>query len=135
MTQIEAAREDDLSKTGKKCQAGTPTEEKAAKIIIKTTPESNKNPADTIAAELTDRGFRFYAIIFGLSVTGLISPIEVTVVSTSLPTIVHDLSISNNYAWIVNAYFLTWYCSEPREMELTKEKQHGNLTSNRPGLR
>jgi hypothetical protein len=56
-----------------------------------------------------DRGWRFWAIIAGLSVTGLIQAVEATVVSTSLPTIVHDLDVGNNYAWIVNAYFLTWY--------------------------
>jgi hypothetical protein len=56
-----------------------------------------------------DRGWRFWAIIGGLSVTGLLSAVEATVVSTSLPTIVHDLDVGNNYAWIVNAYFLTWY--------------------------
>jgi hypothetical protein len=56
-----------------------------------------------------DRGWRFWAIIAGLSATGLLSAVEATVVSTSLPTIVHDLDVGNNYAWIVNAYFLTWY--------------------------
>jgi hypothetical protein len=65
---------------------------------------------DNISPEptATDRSWRFWAIIAGLSVTGLLSAVEATVVSTSLPTIVHDLDIGNNYAWIVNAYFLTW---------------------------
>jgi len=93
-------------------------EEKTAETVTtnhitadnKSPPDNNDNGNTSL--ELVpidqDRGWRFWAIIAGLSVTGLLSAIEATVVSTSLPTIVHDLNVGNNYAWIVNAYFLTW---------------------------
>lgn len=55
------------------------------------------------------RGFRFWSIIASLCVTGLLSALENTVVTTSLPTIVRDLGIGDNYIWITNVFFLTRY--------------------------
>jgi MFS family permease len=46
-------------------------------------------------------------IFVALSTTGLLGAIEATIISTALPTIVHNLNVGNNYAWIANAYFLT----------------------------
>ncbi|KAI4111320.1 MAG: hypothetical protein LQ338_008362 [Usnochroma carphineum] len=43
------------------------------------------------------RDFRFWAIISSLCITGLLSALENTVVTTSLPTIVHDLNLCENY--------------------------------------
>jgi hypothetical protein len=57
--------------------------------------------------QVEDRGFRFWAIFAALSITGLLAAIEATIISTALPTIVHNLNVGNNYAWIANAYFLT----------------------------
>jgi MFS family permease len=47
-------------------------------------------------------------LILALSVTSILSSTEATIISTALPTIVHNLNVGSNYAWIVNAYFLTW---------------------------
>jgi hypothetical protein len=55
------------------------------------------------------RGFKFWTIIFALCVTGLLGALENTVVSTSMPTIVEDLGIDDNYIWITNSFFLTRY--------------------------
>jgi MFS family permease len=55
------------------------------------------------------RGFQFWTIIFTLCVTGLLGALENTVVSTSMPSIVEDLSIGDNYIWITNVFFLTRY--------------------------
>jgi hypothetical protein len=55
------------------------------------------------------RGFQFWAIIFALCVTGLLSALENTVVSTSMPVIVRELNIGDNYVWITNAFFFTRY--------------------------
>jgi hypothetical protein len=57
----------------------------------------------------TKRGFKFWTIIFALCITGLLGALENTVVSTSMPTIVEDLDIGDNYIWITNAFFLTRY--------------------------
>lgn len=55
------------------------------------------------------RGFKFWTIIFTLCITGLLGALENTVVSTSMPTIVEELGIGDNYIWITNAFFLTRY--------------------------
>ncbi|KAK3937033.1 major facilitator superfamily domain-containing protein [Diplogelasinospora grovesii] len=52
------------------------------------------------------KSWRFWAIFPSLMVTTLLSAVEVTVTSTALPTIVHDLNIGNNYVWIINVFLL-----------------------------
>ncbi|KAJ5970423.1 Major facilitator superfamily domain general substrate transporter [Penicillium vulpinum] len=59
------------------------------------------------------RGFQFWAIISALCVTGLLGALENTVVSTSMPTIVEELNIGENYIWITNAFFLTSAAVQP----------------------
>jgi len=46
-------------------------------------------------------------VFAALLITGVPSAIEATIISTALPTIVRNLNIGNNYAWIANSYFLT----------------------------
>jgi hypothetical protein len=53
------------------------------------------------------RDWRFWMVFVALSTTGLLSAVEGTIISTALPTIVHNLNIGSNYAWVSNAYFLT----------------------------
>lgn len=55
--------------------------------------------------------WRFWAILLSLVVIALLSAVEVTVVSISMPTIVHDLQTGNNNVWIVNSLVLTWSVS------------------------
>ncbi|KAJ6020770.1 Major facilitator superfamily domain general substrate transporter [Penicillium herquei] len=59
------------------------------------------------------RGFKFWTIIFALCITGLLGALENTVVSTSMPTIVEDLGIGDNYIWITDAFFLTSAAVQP----------------------
>lgn len=68
--------------------------------------ETNDDSLDR-AADQGKRGYQFWGIISALCVTGILSSLENTVVSTSLPTIVHDLNIGDNYIWITNIFFLT----------------------------
>jgi hypothetical protein len=73
------------------------------------TPESanslqNANPPKT----KTHYPLSFWLCFAGLCGTGLISGLDSTVLSTSLPTIIDDLEGGNNYVWVVNVYFLTW---------------------------
>lgn len=51
--------------------------------------------------------WRFWAIFPSLMITTLLSAMEVTVVSTAMPSIVHDLDIGKNYVWIINSFVLT----------------------------
>ncbi|KAG0647639.1 MFS efflux transporter aclA [Hyphodiscus hymeniophilus] len=63
--------------------------------------------------EPTKRDWRFWMIFVALSVTGLLSALEVTVTSNALPTIVHDLDLGENYEWIVNVFFLASMVFQP----------------------
>ncbi|KAH7304533.1 hypothetical protein B0I35DRAFT_471898 [Stachybotrys elegans] len=55
--------------------------------------------------ETTDfkRGFTFWAIIAGISITSLQSSLEHSVVVTAGPAIVDDLAMGEEYIWITNA--------------------------------
>jgi hypothetical protein len=68
---------------------------------------SLKNEAKDDEAAKPDRGFRFWAIIATLCVIGILSSLENTVVTTSLPYIVQELDLGENYIWITNVFFLT----------------------------
>ena len=70
-------------------------------------PASSSSKKDKDGVENTKRGFQFWAIIVALCIVGLLAALENTVVTTSLPTIVNDLSIGDNYIWITNIFFLT----------------------------
>ncbi|KAB8279599.1 major facilitator superfamily domain-containing protein [Aspergillus minisclerotigenes] len=50
--------------------------------------------------------WRFWAIIIALSLTGLLSTIEGTIITSALPTITKALGGSSAYIWVPNAYFL-----------------------------
>ena len=63
-----------------------------------------EKPSETVGIP---RGIRFWSIIASLCVTGLLSALENTVVTTSLPTIVRVLDVGDNYIWITNVFFLT----------------------------
>jgi hypothetical protein len=64
--------------------------------------ETNTEKKDTF-----EKGPRFWAIIATLCVIGLLSALENTVVTTSLPYIVGELELGENYVWITNVFFLT----------------------------
>lgn len=60
-----------------------------------------------------ERGPRFWAIIGTLCVIGLLSALENTVVTTSLPYIITELDLGENYIWVTNAFFLTSAAVQP----------------------
>lgn len=53
------------------------------------------------------RGIRFWLIIATLCPMTAISALEMTVITTSLPTIAHVLSLQDSYTWVIHAFFLT----------------------------
>jgi MFS family permease len=67
---------------------------------------SNDSSGDQVVPN-SRRGFQFWAIIAALCVTSLLSSLENSVVVTSLPTIVRDLNIGDNYIWVTNVFSLT----------------------------
>ncbi|KAJ4397737.1 hypothetical protein N0V93_001972 [Gnomoniopsis smithogilvyi] len=64
-------------------------------------------------ASSTHKGYRFWAIILALCITGLLGALENTVVTTSLPTIVDKLALDRNYIWVTNIFFLTSAAVQP----------------------
>ncbi|KAK2611403.1 hypothetical protein N8I77_004742 [Diaporthe amygdali] len=59
------------------------------------------------------RGPRFWAIISTLYVIGLLSALENTVVTTSLPYIVTELDLGRDYIWVTNVFFLASAAVQP----------------------
>lgn len=62
-----------------------------------------------MSAPNVSKRVRFWAVIAALCMTSLLSALENTVVSTSLPTIAALLDIGRDYSWVTNAFFLTRY--------------------------
>ncbi|KAI9037318.1 major facilitator superfamily MFS_1 [Aspergillus affinis] len=59
------------------------------------------------------KSWRFWAIILSLSLTGLCSAIEGTIITSALPTITATLKGGNAYIWVPNAYFLASIATLP----------------------
>ncbi|KAI0867512.1 multidrug resistance protein fnx1 [Hypoxylon argillaceum] len=78
-----------------------------AEIIGQGNNESTAEPTARVEGAPAPKSFGFWAIIVSLCVTGLLSALENTVVVTSLPTIVEDLQLGQNYIWVTNIFFLT----------------------------
>lgn len=52
-------------------------------------------------------------VMAALSITSLLSALDISVMSTALPSIVHDLGSSPAYSWVANGYFLTSTAFQP----------------------
>lgn len=75
---------------------------------------SDSNPERAVKDAATpkfNRSPRFWAIIATLCVIGILSSLENTVVTTSLPFIVTELNLGENYIWVTNVFFLTRYAT------------------------
>jgi hypothetical protein len=69
--------------------------------------ELARNYNDTLPDGLAQaRNWRFWIVFVALAMTGLLSALKGTIISTTLPTTVHNLDVGS--AWIANAHFLTW---------------------------
>ncbi|KAI1401836.1 putative multidrug resistance protein fnx1 [Hypoxylon fuscum] len=64
-------------------------------------------------AEPSSYGGRFWAIITSLSIMSILSALDISAISTALPSIVNDLGSNSAYIWIANAYFLTSTAFQP----------------------
>jgi MFS family permease len=69
---------------------------------------NNHAPLRPVATntKATMRTWRFWAIIVSLMVTGLVSALEGTIITSALPTITEALGGGNAYIWVPNAYLL-----------------------------
>ncbi|KAH7348435.1 major facilitator superfamily domain-containing protein [Rhexocercosporidium sp. MPI-PUGE-AT-0058] len=68
---------------------------------------------EPVDAVQVSRDWRFWMVFASLSITGLLSAIEATVISTALPTISDKLDIGEDYAWLVNSFLLTSMILQP----------------------
>ncbi|KAI0119671.1 multidrug resistance protein fnx1 [Daldinia grandis] len=74
----------------------------------------NSSHSDNFAAKKKfNQSKRFWAIMATLSVTGILSALENTVVTTALPYITQQLDLGDNYVWVTNVFFLTGAAVQP----------------------
>ncbi|KAL2684698.1 hypothetical protein Neosp_005784 [[Neocosmospora] mangrovei] len=81
-------------------------------------PKSDEEAQDATADSQKDnlafnRDYRFWMIMLTLVISTLLASLESTVVITSLPTIVENLSLGSSYIWVTNIFFLTSACVQP----------------------
>ncbi|KAI0834691.1 multidrug resistance protein fnx1 [Hypoxylon sp. FL0890] len=60
-----------------------------------------------------NKSFRFWAIIITLCFLSVLSALENTVVTTSLPYISSQLNLGESYVWVTNVFFLTAAIVQP----------------------
>ncbi|KAI1299913.1 multidrug resistance protein Fnx1 [Xylaria venustula] len=65
------------------------------------------------ASQTPHYGWRFWTILGSLAITSTLSALDISVISTALPSIVHDLGASPAYPWVSNVYFLTSTAFQP----------------------
>ena len=80
-----------------------------------TPPNDEAHPSSTKQRHSS----RFWAIIIALSLTGLLSAIEGTIITSALPTITKALGGGNSYIWIPNSYFLATIAMCPLSAQLS----------------
>ena len=68
--------------------------------------EEEKQEEDQAHVNATT-GWRFWLIFSCLVITAFMSSLEGSIVATALPTISANLHASEDYLWVVNAYFLS----------------------------
>lgn len=92
----------------------------AVEGVVKSTPSTSSKegssglaPGDGGVEKVNDEaeekvsyGWRFWAIFPALCLTGFLSSMEGTVITTALPSISSDLGLNDNFVWVANGFFL-----------------------------
>lgn len=91
-------------------QTGTP-----APTPGRSSSETTRQPAakGSDAPAAVKHTWRFWVLLFSLAVANLLTAIEGTIITNTLPTIVAELGGGSLYPWIANAYFLTSVATLP----------------------
>ncbi|OHE97127.1 major facilitator superfamily transporter [Colletotrichum orchidophilum] len=63
---------------------------------------SSMEPTESVTAAPPTRALRFWIIVAALAASKLMLALEITIVSTALPTIVHTLGLGSSYVWVSN---------------------------------
>ncbi|CAK7236773.1 hypothetical protein SBRCBS47491_009751 [Sporothrix bragantina] len=90
-----------------------PGTEPDSKATLDASSPSSPSPSPEETPPTFRRGPRFWAIMATLCVIGLLSALENTVVTTSLPFIAAQLDLGANYIWVTNVFFLTSAAVQP----------------------
>ncbi|KAK7755008.1 hypothetical protein SLS62_003092 [Diatrype stigma] len=69
--------------------------------------------SDVMFDQGSKRGFLFWTIMASLTITGLMSALEGTIITSVLPTITEDLRGGSLYFWVPNAFFLSFISTLP----------------------
>ncbi|KAK6436009.1 hypothetical protein LTR95_007801 [Oleoguttula sp. CCFEE 5521] len=78
--------------------------------------DENDRPATVISAKdntATRKTWRFWAIIASLGITGMLSALEGTIITSALPAITEALGGGSSYIWVPNAYLLASVATLP----------------------
>lgn len=72
-------------------------------------PQSHSEPGPSLSESAVvpfKPGFKFWAIIVAIGFAGLLTALEATITSTTLPSIIAELGGGSEYIWVINGYFL-----------------------------
>ena len=75
---------------------------------------SNSNSSQDVPdAVQTNKGWRFWLIFLAVCVATLVIAVDISIVSTALPTIADDLGSEELFVWVANAYILATTVVQP----------------------
>lgn len=72
--------------------------------------DNNENVPESTS---TSKGWRFWLIFLAVCVATLVIAVDISIVSTALPTIADDLGSAELFVWVANAYILATTVVQP----------------------
>ncbi|KAI9776759.1 MAG: hypothetical protein M1839_009403 [Geoglossum umbratile] len=91
-------------------------EETSLSQLQDSTSGSASRPA--LPKPATPKPFRVYAIFIAISFAGVLTALEGTIISTTLPSIIADIGGGDLYIWTANGYFLAMTVFQPLQGQL-----------------
>lgn len=80
--------------------------------------DNNVDSHDPQSRARSEKGFKFWMVIFGLLLAALMSGLDGSI-STALPTIANEFNLGPDFVWVLNAYFLTSAVVQPLLAQLS----------------
>ncbi|KAL9036194.1 MAG: hypothetical protein Q9214_006245 [Letrouitia sp. 1 TL-2023] len=85
----------------------------AASVAVGDTNRNSDSDEHVPEAASTSKGWRFWLIFLAVCVATLVIAIDISIVSTALPTIAEDLGSEELFVWVANAYILATTVVQP----------------------
>ncbi|KAI4139379.1 MAG: hypothetical protein L6R39_006314 [Caloplaca ligustica] len=90
------------------------TEKSSVANVVASDGNSNSDSNENVpGATSTSKGWRFWVIFLAICVATLVIAVDVSIVSTALPTIADDLGSEALFVWVANAYILATTVVQP----------------------